>query len=142
MKTITFVVLLGALTVAPARAQFFNNSSCRGFSACAHSNSKECRDARNAFAEHHNGMYPEQFCNEWYQGQQGRWMRRGNQWQWAGAEGDQWYDGRQGHWFQEPDGWRFHGDKGEEYRKGPNGWQWGGGRKQSKEAPRVHEKRK
>ncbi len=122
MKIFLFTILLAALTASLARAQ------CTGYSACAHNNSKACVDARNAFARHHNGLYPEQWCNEWYQGQQGRWNQRGNHWQWEGAEGDQWFQGRRGHWFKERDAWQFRGDKGDEYRNGHNGWQWSGAR--------------
>ena len=137
MKTIVFVMLIGLLTVGQARAQFGYDAVCQGHSACAHNNSKACVDARNAFARHHNGMYPEQFCNQYYQGQRGRWVRHGNQWAWAGSEGNEWQDGRRGHWFQEKNGWQFRSDKGEDYSKGPNGWQWSG-KPQPKQVARDH----
>ena len=124
MKAFAFVLLIGALTLGTARAQFFNGGPCQP-GRCWHNNSKECVDARNAFAEHHNGRYPEQYCNQYYQGQRGRWIQNGNQWQWSGGGSNQWYQGRQGHWFQEPNGWQFHGDKGEEYSKDHEGaWRW------------------
>ena|ERR1039457_3094954 len=127
MKIFLFTILLAALTGGLASAQVRYNQPCK-VGACANNNSKECRDARNAFAEHHNGLYPEQWCNQWYQGQQGRWNQQGNNWQWEGAEGDQWYQGRQGHWFQERDGWQFRDDRDDVYRKGAKGWQWSGAR--------------
>src|SRR5271166_204924 len=95
MKIFLLALLLTALTGGLAMAA----EPCTGYSACAHSNSKGCRDARNAFAEHHNGMFPEQWCNQWYQGQRGHWNQHGNDWRWEGAEGDR-------------------------YWKGPNGWEW------------------
>jgi len=142
MKIFLFVMLLGALTAGLARAQFGYNQTCK-VGACAYINSKECRDARDAFAEHHNGLYPEQWCNQWYQGQQGRWTPQGNEWQWAGADGDQWFQGQPGHWFQERNGWQFRGDKGDEYQKGRNGWQWSlPGQKRESESRVPHKKQK
>jgi hypothetical protein len=127
MKIFVLTIVLAALTAGLATAGGSYGQSYK-YSACANNNSKECRDARDAFARHHNGQYPEQWNNEWYQGQQGRWNQQDNSWQWRGAEGDQWNQGRQGHWYQEHDGWQFRGDKGDEYRKGSNGWQWSGAR--------------
>lgn len=89
----------------------------RPYRNCRNNNSKACQDARQAFAEHHNGLTPERWFNENYQGQPGRWL-------WDNAEGDTWYQGLLGHWFQEPEGWRFRGDNGDEYRKGDRGWGW------------------
>jgi hypothetical protein len=123
MKTFLLTIALVALTAGLPGAQVGYYHPCRP-GACAYNNSEECRDARNAFAEHHNGQYPEQWCNEWYQGQQGRWNQQGKRWQWEGAEGDQWFQGQRGHWFQERNGWQFRGDKGDEYQKGRNGWRW------------------
>ena len=120
MKIFLFTILLAALSAGVGYAAPYR------YSACANNNSKECRDARDAFARHHNGKYPEQWYDQWYQGQQGRWNQRANKWQWEGAEGDQWFQGRQGHWYQERDGWQYRGDQGEEYRKGSTGWQWRG----------------
>jgi hypothetical protein len=57
------------------------------YSACANSNSKECQDAKKAFAEHHNGQFPEQYYNQWYQGHQGRWSQQGKSWRWENADG-------------------------------------------------------
>ena len=62
---------------------------------CYGNNSKACVDARNAFAEHHGGMYP----GDYFQGGQGRWMQYGNEWRWRGVDG-------------------------REYFHGPNGWAW------------------
>lgn len=123
MKILPFVLLLAALSPGLARAQFGYGQSCR-LGACAYNSTKECRDARDAFARHHSGLYPEQWCNQWYQGQRGRCYQQGNEWQWAGADGDSWFQGLLGHWFQEPNGWQFRGDNGDEYRRGRDGWQW------------------
>jgi len=95
MKTLFLTILLTALTGGIAGAA--------GNGSCINNNSKACTDARNAFAEHHNGQYPERYYNQWYQGRQGRWNQQGSEWRWEGA-------------------------KGESYAKGPNGWQWNGAR--------------
>ena len=142
MKIFLFTIMLAALSAGLAMAGGGYNS-CAAVGACAYNNSKDCRDARNAFAEHHNGLYPEQWCNQWYQGQQGRWYQQGNAWQWAGGEGDQWFQGQQGHWFQERNGWQFRSDKGNEYQKGRNGWQWSLPGQKLKSEPRAsHKKQK
>ena len=60
--------------------------------------------------------------NQWYQGQQGKWVCSG--WRWVSTRGDQWFQGRQGHWYRERGGWEFHANNGDEYRQGPNGWDW------------------
>ncbi len=60
--------------------------------------------------------------NQWYQGQQGKWVCSG--WRWQSTHGDQWYQGRQGHWYQERNGWQFRSNDGDEYRQGANGWDW------------------
>lgn len=128
MKISFFIVILGLLGAGLARAEFGYSRACMGHSACAHSNSKECRDARQAFADHHNGLYPEAYCNQWYQGQRGRWIRYGNEWRWAGIEGDQWFEGHRGHWFRELEDWIFRDDDGNDYRKDHDGhWGWVGG---------------
>ncbi|HVN30220.1 MAG TPA: hypothetical protein VMT64_17095, partial [Candidatus Binataceae bacterium] len=128
MKIFAFLMLIGALAVGTARAQFiYNGGPCSGHGRCFHNPSKECVDAREAFKEHHNGKTPEQWCNQYYQGQRGRWVQQNGQWGWSGAEGDQYYQGRQGHWYRDHDEWRFRGDKGDQYAKGPDGhWGWGG----------------
>jgi hypothetical protein len=97
MKTFVLTVLLTALTGGIASAAGY------GYSNCANNNSKACRDARAAFAEHHNGQAPERYYNQWYQGQQGRWNQKGGEWNWEGA-------------------------RGETYAKTHNGWQWGNAR--------------
>jgi len=56
-------------------------------------------DARNAFAEHHGGVFPEQYYNSWYAGNQGRWNQENNEWRWERINGD-------------------------EYGKGDRGWEW------------------
>src|SRR5437868_15466199 len=83
MKKLLFALALSALTAGVANAQ----------GACYHDNSKACRDAREAFAEHHGGVYPEQYYNMWYQGGQGRWNQNNNDWRWEGMDGrDYWRD--------------------------------------------------
>ncbi len=119
MKIFLLTIALAALTGGLAQA-----ATGYKYSACANNNSKACQDARAAYAEHHGGKTPEQWNNQWYQGQRGRWSRNGGKWQWRGAQGDDSYQGHQGHWYQEHDGWQWHGDKGDQYRKGHNGWQW------------------
>jgi len=132
MKKLAFTILMVASMVAPAGAQFFRGGPCGG--ACLYSNSKECLDAKRSFAEKHGGIGPERYCNQYYQGQRGRWVQSGNQWQWNGVQGDQWYQGRRGHWYNH-DGWQFHSDKGEQYARGHDGgWGWKGGPPQQ---PRV-----
>jgi hypothetical protein len=127
MKTFLFTIMLTTLAGGLALAANGYGQSY-GYSACANNNSKACNDARAAFASHHNGQTPDQYNRDWYQGQQGRWNQRGNNWQWNQAQGDQWYQGRQGHWYQENDGMRWRGDRGDEYGRGANGWQWSGAR--------------
>ena len=97
MKILLFAVLLTMVTAGLASAG--GGHPTNRYSACAHSNSKECTDARNAFAAHHGGKYPDQFYNQWYQGQQGRWDQHGKDWRWDGANGEQ-------------------------YRKEHNQWEW------------------
>ena len=95
MKIFLLTIALTAFTGGLALANSYN------YSACAHSNSKACRDDRAAFARHHNGLSPEQYNNHWYQGQQGRWSQKGGDWRWDGIRGDQ-------------------------YSKGHDGWAWSG----------------
>jgi hypothetical protein len=90
MKIFLFATVLTALTTATAGLALagggFNGQK---YSACAHSNSKECQDAKKAFADHHNGMFPEQYYNQWYQGHQGRWDQHGKDWRWENEDGGQ-----------------------------------------------------
>ncbi len=111
MKSLLFAIVLAVVTGGSAYAQRYP------YLKCAHNNSKACQDANKAFAEHHNGIYPEQWFSENYQGRPGRW-------QWEHAEGDSWYQGLLGSWYQEPEGPRFRADNGDEYRKGDKGWGW------------------
>jgi len=98
MKVFILAVLITALTgVASAQA------------SCVGRNTAACRDARNAFAEHHGGRYPSQ----WYQGQQGRWSRAGNDWRWRS-------------------------NNGREYRRGNNGWNWREAQEEREEHGRGH----
>jgi len=103
MKTFLFAA---ALTVLSAGA-----ASARGYSACINNNSKACRDARAAFAEHHNGQFPEQYYNSWYGGRQGRWNQRNNQWRWEGIDGDNYSKGRHGWQWAHPRGRRNEGGR-------------------------------
>jgi hypothetical protein len=96
MKIFVLTMLLATLSGGVALA---GHNNPYAYKTCANSNSKACRDARDAFARHHNGQSPEQYNNSWYQGQQGRWNQSGNDWRWNGADGD-------------------------EYRRGNSGWQW------------------
>jgi hypothetical protein len=88
MKILIFTVMLAALTAGMASAQ--------RYSACANNNSQACRDARNAFAEHHSGQYPNQYYNQWYSGQPGRWNQQNNNWRWEGRDGDEYWRGDRG----------------------------------------------
>ncbi len=63
--------------------------------ACYGNNSPACVHARNAFAEHHGGVFPGQY----FQGYQGTWARSGND-------------------------WRFRSNDGREYWRGDHGWGW------------------
>jgi hypothetical protein len=90
MKTVLFPILLAALSVG------FTRTAYAQYSACVNNNSKHCVDARNAFAEHHGGKYPEQYFNNYYQGQPGRWTQQKNEWRWDGMDGDRYYKGHNG----------------------------------------------
>jgi hypothetical protein len=95
MKKILLSLLLGAMTIG------IGGSSAQAFWGrhhCADSNSKACRDAREAFAKHHNGVYPGQYYNEWYAGRQGRWHQRDRDWRWEGMDGDDYYRTRDHGW--------------------------------------------
>ena len=96
MKIIAFVILLAALIVGLAGASY---AQPYGYPGCLNNNSKACRDARNAFAEHHNGLYPRQWYNQRYQSRQGRWNQYERDWRWEDVDGD--------------DCWREHA-----------GWEW------------------
>jgi hypothetical protein len=64
--------------------------------------------------------------DDWYQGQQGQWVKHGSKYRWQSTHGDEWYQGKQGHWYQDKKGWHWYGNDGDEYRQGPHGWQWSG----------------
>ena len=91
MKVFVLTILLAALSAGIGYAQ--------PYGACVNNNSKACVDARNAFARHHGGVYPQQYYNQWYAGNQGRWNQQDNDWRWEGMNGD-------------------------EYRRGDRGWEW------------------
>jgi len=55
-----FTIMLAALTAGMATANAYE------YGNCINNNSKACQDARNAFAEHHGGMYPQQYQNHAY----------------------------------------------------------------------------
>ncbi len=100
-----------ALSLAALTAGFAGTSYAQGFSgygACANNNSPHCVDARNAFAGHHNGIYPNQYYNSWYGGNQGRWNRTNNEWRWEGINGDRYAHGEHGwEWHHHHDHDRF-----------------------------------
>ncbi len=100
MKKFLLALSLAALTAGFAGtsyAQFREGN-------CVNNNSKHCVDARNAFAEHHGGRYPNQYYNHWYQGNQGRWNRENNEWRWEGMNGDRYTKGHRG--------WEWHRHNG------------------------------
>lgn len=84
--------ILAAATLALG----LSGTSYAQYGSCVGNNSKHCVDARNAFARHHGGMYPEQYYNHWYGGQQGRWERQDNDWRWEGINGDRYWRGDRG----------------------------------------------
>lgn len=131
MRIFSLAILTALFCATTASAQQYPYQRYP-YRSCRNNPSKECQDARKAFAEHHNGMTPEQWFDQTYQGQAGRW-------QWENAEGDDWYQGVPGHWFQEPDS-RFHGDNGDVYRKGPTGWGWIRGRREGQKGPEGRRK--
>jgi hypothetical protein len=88
MKVFIFALLLSAATAGLAIAGGGGSFHPHKYSSCRNNKSKQCVDARNAFAEHHNGMYPDQFYNQTYQGQRGRWTQHGKEWGWEGEDGD------------------------------------------------------
>jgi hypothetical protein len=58
MKTFALTIMLSALSAGVAMAGSgygYGNGSCVG------NYSRACRDARNAFASHHGGLFPEQY---------------------------------------------------------------------------------
>jgi hypothetical protein len=67
---------------------------------CIGNNSRACVEARNAFAEHHGGMYPDQYYNAWYGGNRGRWYQQINDWRWEGVNGDRYW--------RDHDRWEWH----------------------------------
>jgi hypothetical protein len=79
MKKLLLTLIFVGFTAGAA------NAACIG-------NSKACVDARNAFAEHHGGVYPGQY----YQGYQGQWARNGNDWRFRSNEGREYYHGHDG----------------------------------------------
>lgn len=97
MKKVLFAMVLAALSAGAAGTGY-----AQGYSRCANNNSPACVDARNAFARHHGGAFPEQYYNNWYGGNQGRWYQQNNDWRWEGMNGDQYWRGDHG-WE-----WRHH----------------------------------
>jgi hypothetical protein len=94
MKTVLSAILFAALSAGLAGTGF-----AQRYSACANNNSPACVEARNAFASHHGGAFPEQYYNHWYAGNQGRWYQQNNDWRWEGMNGDR-------------------------YERGDRGWEW------------------
>lgn len=95
MKKLLSAILLTAVSLGIAGTSF-----AQGYGACWGNNSKACQDARNAFAEHHGGRFPEQYYNSYYGGNPGRWYQENNAWRWEGVNGDRYYSG--------PKGWEWH----------------------------------
>jgi len=54
VKVFLFTLALAALSAGMANAGW-------DYSRCANNNSRACTDARNAFASHHGGVFPEQY---------------------------------------------------------------------------------
>jgi hypothetical protein len=92
--------LLSAIVLAAVSFGMAGSSFAQPYSACLGNPSKACQDARNAFAEHHGGAFPEQYYNSWYGGQRGRWYQEGGGWRWEGINGDRYVSG--------PHGWEWH----------------------------------
>ena len=90
MKTGYLTILFAAAGLAIA------GSGYAQYGACVNNNSKECVDARNAFARHHGGVYPNQYYNQWYGGRQGRWAQQNNEWRYEGMDGDDYWRGNDG----------------------------------------------
>jgi hypothetical protein len=90
MKKLLLSLVFVAFTAGIASAQVPGG--------CIGNNSRACVDARNAFAEHHGGVFPGQY----YQGYAGRWARNGNEWRFRSNDGREYYHGHDG-W-----AWRRH----------------------------------
>ena len=73
MKTLVFTIMLAALTAGLA-------SAGGGYGNCVGNNSRACRDARNAFARHHGGVYPGQYRNQAYYNGGGYWRDGDRDW--------------------------------------------------------------
>ena len=93
MKTLSSAITIAALSMGLVGV---THAAPFRYSACANNNSKACRDARDAFAEHHNGVYPNQYYNQWYQGRPGRWAQSGRDWRYEGMDGDDYWRGSKG----------------------------------------------
>jgi hypothetical protein len=89
MRTFAVAILFALAATGLASAQIGNPLAEHNGGGCAHNNSTNCQNARKAFAEHHNGMYPEQWDNQFYQGHKGRWVQGGKDWKWEGSNGEQ-----------------------------------------------------
>ncbi len=68
MKILMFTVMLAALTAGMASAGY-------DYHGCANNNSRACTDARNAFASHHGGVYPEQYSQNHHHYKHHFWNR-------------------------------------------------------------------
>ena len=90
-------ILVGAFVLAAVSFGIGGTSFAQmAYSACAGRNTPACVQARNAFAEHHGGVFPEQYFNSYYNGNRGRWYQENNQWRWEGMNGDRYYQGAHG----------------------------------------------
>src|ERR1700693_1371527 len=87
--------LISAIVLAAVSFGTVGSSLAQGY-GCMGNNSPACVNARNAFAEHHGGVFPEQYYNSWYGGNQGRWYQQNNAWRWEGVNGDRYERGDRG----------------------------------------------
>jgi hypothetical protein len=97
MKSFAFASLVAALTIGLAHAQMGNPIAGldhpEHLETCANNNSKHCQDARKAFAEHHNGMSPEQW-EKTHPGHREHWEQNGKNSALEGSNGEQHRKGR------------------------------------------------
>ena len=103
MKKVLLTIVFAALSAGVAQTGYAQ------YGSCVNNPSKACVDARNAFARHHGGVYPEQYFNQYYQGRQGRWNQTNNDWRYEDMDGDEYYRGDRG--------WEWKHDKHDKHEK-------------------------
>jgi hypothetical protein len=69
LKILVFTIMLAALTAGMASAGY-------DYHGCANNNSRACTDARNAYASHHGGVFPEQYSQNHAHRHHHHWFRR------------------------------------------------------------------